>query len=297
MGKPKEIAPREEIPDLSTDREQAFSNSFEDPGMDEMLPDLTLDLTANNEPGIVAETAAAVHELMLDAESSQAADLATIFPAGEDVLEIPDSDSISGMAVEPGLDVAAEANQIFELEENSETSLLICRAEMADRLFDLVAGEQPFPALLEQILISLQQSLGAQAGSILELDREKKEFFFRASAGGSDPDKVKAFRVPANKGIVGHVAETRQPLLLKNLDTDEKQLQAISLSVGFETKSCIAAPIIVENQLYGVVELFNKVSSDYFDEKDLQVLEEGVKMAAKVLEVRFLLNELARRIR
>jgi len=292
LGKPKEN--REEIPDLPIDREQSFSNSFEDPEMDEMLPDLALDLGAEEEPCIVAETAAAVQELMLDA-GNQEADLETIFPDSEANLVL--SASEPEMEIEPGLDVSAEANQSFALEGIKENTLLNARAEMADRLFALVASEQSFPAMMEKILISLQQSIGAQAGSILEVDHERQEFFFRCSVGGGDPEKVKAFRIPAYKGIVGHVAESRQSLLLKNLDTDEKQLQAISMSTGFETRSCVAAPILVDNQLYGVVELFNKLNGESFDEKDLRVIEEGTRMAAKVIEVRFLLAELVRRKR
>jgi hypothetical protein len=293
LGKPKENW--EEIPDLPTDREQSFSNSFADPAMDEMLPDLALDLANGNDLGIVAETAAAVQELMLDAGAQEAAAPESIFPLSDASLALPAAEA--EMEIEPGIDISAEANQSFELEANNETALLIGRAEMADRLFALVASEQSFPVLMERILISLQRSINAQAGSILELDHERQEFFFRASVGGGDPEKVKAFRIPAFKGIVGHVAESRQPLLLKNLESDQKELQAISMSTGFETRSCVAAPILLDNQLYGVVELFNKVNGEFFNEKDLQVLEEGARMAAKVIEVRFLLAELVRRKR
>jgi hypothetical protein len=57
----------------------------------------------------------------------------------------------------------------------------------------------------------------------------------------------------------------------------------------------MAAPIIVGGQPYGVIEVFNKIDGSYFEESDLHVLEEGVRMFTKVLEVRFLMAELVRR--
>jgi transcriptional regulator with GAF, ATPase, and Fis domain len=260
LSSPKLKPESEEILDLPADREQGLSSGFEDPAIAEILPELGDELL---EPGIVSEAAEAVHELMVDAGAG----------------------SLESTPATP-----------FLLEESRrETAALASKAQLAERLFSLVACNLSFPDLVEGILQAFVQAIGAEAGSILELDRTANEFFFRASIGGGDPENVKAFRVPANKGIVGHVAESRQPLLLRDLASDEKQLRAISMSSGLEAKSCLAAPIVLDNQIYGVIELFNKVPGECFDERDLEVIEEGVIMAAKVLEVRFLAAELARR--
>jgi GAF domain-containing protein len=151
--------------------------------------------------------------------------------------------------------------------------------------------------MVEAILIAVVHGLGAEAGSILELDTERNEFFFRAAVGGGDSQQLKAFRVPANKGIVGHVAESRQSVLLQDLNTDEMELRAVSAGTGFETHTCIASPLILANQMYGVVELFNKNSGGSFTFADVTLLEETIRMAVKILEVRFLTAELARRAR
>jgi GAF domain-containing protein len=166
---------------------------------------------------------------------------------------------------------------------------------MAELFLELVASEMRFSDLVESILSVMVEATGAEAGSILEFDHEKNEFFFRASRGGGDPEKLKAFRVPASKGIVGHVAETREALFLRDLETDQRQLLAISMSTGLDTKSCLAAAIEIGGQLYGVIELFNKKPDAFFHDEDFETLKRGVKMAAKVLEVRFLLAELARK--
>lgn len=205
------------------------------------------------------------------------------------------------MEIEKDICATSEANlnqpELVVMEgQSEEIAHLVAKWEAAEKLFQLVACEKTFNDLVESGLSALVQSLDAQAGSVLEMDHEKQEFFFRASLGGGDPDQLKAFRIPANKGIVGHVAESRQALNVRDLEDNEMHLKAISMSVGYETHGCIAAPIVIANQLYGVVELFNKQGTGYFDQKDLQVLEDGVRMLAKVLEVRFLMAELARKV-
>ena len=165
---------------------------------------------------------------------------------------------------------------------------------MSERLFQLVASEQSFDELVLAGLQAILHAVNGFSGSILELDHEKEDFFFRASFGTKNAETLKAFRVPITKGIVGHVAETERPLLIRDLAEDKMQMRAISLSVGFEAVTCMAAPILVGDQPYGVIEVFNKRDGSLFEERDLRLLEESVNMLAKVLEVRFLVAELAR---
>ena len=240
--------------DIPADRETSLATSFEDSHIVAELAE-----AAEQPQSLIAETAEAVHELV-SAPSTE-----------------PSNQSDNDLVV-------------FNGEQTLET-FAVGKAELAERLFSLVLSELKFDVLVEDILKAIMHSIDAQAGSILEFDPEANDFFFRATFGGGDADKLKAFRIPANSGIVGYVAESRQSIVIQDLDDSEMQLKSISMSVGFETKSCMAVPIIIANQLYGVLEVFNKVGVDYFDPRDRQLLEEGVKMAAKVLEVRFFAAE------
>lgn len=247
----------------TTEREVKLANNFEDPGIDALI----IDLGQPADPvALLNETADAVQELLLGEEKVNPLDL----------LETSDSS------------VMMDASALESVQVNA-------RWDMAEKLFALVSCELPFEDLVDSILRAIVTGVGAEAGSILEVDNEKSEFFFRAIVGGGNPDQLKSFRVPYFKGIVGHVAESRQPVLLQDLASDEMQLKAISASTGFETHTCIAAPIVVANQLYGVIELFNKQKGGSFTQRDVTELEDTIRMAEKILEVRFLMAELARR--
>ncbi len=292
LSQPKRKIEPEEKDDLALgiDREQGLSNQFEDPGLGQLL-DFQSDEGA---VPLAQEVADAVHELILEP-----ADVVNDQPhVGEVDLKSSTGLTAGFMTVEPGLNIASEANQIFGMEEDrSEAAVGADRMEMANNLFALVASDKSFPELVDEVLKALVNAIGAEAGSVLEMDHRKSEFFFRSCRGGGDAEKMKTFRVPAGEGIVGYVAESREPLLVKDMAMDKRQLRAISMTVGFEAKSCLAAPLFIGNRLYGVVELFNKVgaTNGTFSEKDLETLMVGITMAVKVLEVRFLVAELARR--
>ncbi len=260
--------------------------------------------------GSDATESVAIESTTFDIPADRETSLATSFEDSHVVMELADSadscapsiteEAVSAVQELVGLSpvgaVAANESAIaVSGEEQTTETFAVGKAELAERLFGLVLSELRFDVLVEEILKALMSAIDAQAGSVLELDEPNKEFFFRASFGGGDPEKLKTFRVPAYSGIVGYVAESRQSIVIQDLDDSDMQLKSISMSVGFETKSCMAAPILIANQLYGVVEVFNKAGVDYFEPRDRQLLEEGVKMAAKVLEVRFFVAELVRR--
>lgn len=288
----------EEKVDLATDREQGLSSNFEDPLLEEFLPDLSS--PEGQAPSILTEAAEAVQELVLEISPEEEPfviealeeEPQTVAAEG---LDLPEACAIS-MPIEAGLNVTEEANSLLAKGEVvAAEAATATRQRMAELFLELVASDMRFSDLVESVLSVMVEATGAEAGSILEFDHEKSEFFFRASRGGGDPEKLKAFRVPASKGIVGHVAETREALFLRDLEQDQRQLLAISMSTGLDAKSCLAAAIEIGGQLYGVIELFNKKPDAFFAEQDFETLQRGVRMAAKVLEVRFLLAELARK--
>jgi hypothetical protein len=287
-----------QAPDLPVDREQGLALQFDDPGIAELLP-----LMSGEEPtSLAADVADAVQELVFDLNAAETpatpeAEALEASEAGAMVFDEPSP--VTEIEGNPALDFDLSADlEAAELEGTGiDTAHNVARILVAEKMFDLLVVEKSFNDLAENILASLIQASSATAGSILELDYDRREFFFRAVYGSNDPEKIKAFRVPTGKGIVGHVAESRQSLLLNDMDGDDRQLRAISASAGLEIVTCMAFPVLITNRLYGVVEIFNKVGGGHFDKADLQLMEEGARMAGKVLEVRFLMAELIRKVK
>lgn len=248
-----------ELVELFPDREQKLSKAFEDANLESLI------------------------------SGKAAAEGDDFAPAGVELGDADESTPVLPLSLAPS-DEAANIGEV----DTQHAALWA----MAEKLFELVVCERNFDDLMEVALNAVMGAVGAQAGSVLEYDHAHQDFFFRASSGGASPsEKLKAFRVPATKGIVGHVAESREPLLVRDLAEDKRQMRAIGMSVGFEAKTCMAAPVLIEGQIYGVIELFDKTDGSHFDESDLEALQDGVKMISKVLEVRFLMAELISRVK
>jgi hypothetical protein len=286
VGVPEELPPSvpSELPPMM-DNGHELSQHFEDPQIFSME---ALSAAAQETAHIdnISQNTAPVDPSALLMEAHDAVQELIGAPAEMDPLLQVDSNF--------GMGEMSPAPALFA--EGPDSGILNAQVQMASELFELTLCEYKFEVLVEEILKTIMRAIDAQAGSILELDTPKGEFFFRAAFGG-EPDKVKSFRIPMNKGIVGHVAESRECILINELQDDDKQLRSISVAVGFEAKSCMAAPIVIANQLYGVIEVFNKVGISYFDDRDCKLLQEACHWAAKVLEVRFFAAEMMRQKR
>ncbi|MCO5143240.1 MAG: GAF domain-containing protein [Oligoflexia bacterium] len=302
----KEIVSKKES--SAKDRETALAEQFEDIGLVELIPDEPSSSGGSSE--LLTEVADAVEELVFSDAKVEDHELERV-PLDQIASEVEaDKDdhfciehiqTDSTMVIEKDIAPAEEANLIEDpilaidrsgIQQDSEVN----PNEIAKRLFSLVLCEKSFNDLVEEALQIYLDGLSAVAGSILELDIETNEFFFRSAIGGGDPEKLKAFRVPNGKGIVGNVATSGDFLLLSESSADAIQLKAISMSTGFEISSCLAGPIYIRGKLFGVIELFNK-KDGYFNYDDKIKLEECIHFLEKVLEVRFFVSYLFRSLK
>lgn len=145
-----------------------------------------------------------------------------------------------------------------------------------------------FQDFTREILLAIMKSVKCEAGSILELDEPRQQFFFRAVVGQSS-DRLTEFRVPQREGLVGHVGETRLPLIVDDLHHNAKHLRSISDAVGFEARNLIAIPMVIRGKLYGVIELLNRIGEQSFTPEDQDLLIALIPLACRAIEIRLML--------
>lgn len=161
------------------------------------------------------------------------------------------------------------------------------KLQIAESFFKLAAKDCKFNDFTRDLLFTTMRVLKSEAGSLFELDTGKTALFIRAAVGTSS-DKISSFTVPVGTGIVGHVAESRQPMVVTDTSENRIHLKAIDDAIGFKTRNLVAIPIMVRGQLYGVLELLNRVGEQSFTEQDVELLNYCAEMAAKALEIRFM---------
>ena len=156
--------------------------------------------------------------------------------------------------------------QIEEL-ENRVTYL-----SLIQHLHEEFASTLDLSELLPKVLGQVIQVLNAEAGSIWLTDEARKELVCHI-ADGPTSDKVINLKLKSGTGIVGQVAESKEPQIIADAQSDERFARGIDARTGFVTRSMICAPLVTRGESLGAVQIINKGGDgQLFNEDDLNVL-------------------------
>ncbi len=133
--------------------------------------------------------------------------------------------------------------------------------------------------LLELILMTGTRIMRAKASSLLLLDQKTQKLYFKVTTG-TKKEAVKNFEIKLGQGIVGHVAETGDPLLIKDVAKDSRWYRTISDQIGFKTRSILCVPMKVDSKVIGAIDFINKSDGDSFQKNDLDLLTVFADLAA-----------------
>jgi len=125
--------------------------------------------------------------------------------------------------------------------------------------------------LLNKIIKYAAIIVKAEAASILLLDKEKNELYFKASLGKKSKE-IKKYKVKVGEGIAGWVAEKGKSLIVDDVTKETRWNKSIDSSTKFTTKSLICVPLILEKDIMGVMEVINKKDKECFDKNDEEIL-------------------------
>ena len=158
-----------------------------------------------------------------------------------------------------------------------------------ESFFKSLTKDQGFGDFMRDLLLTTMKVVKSEAGSILEVDHHKNALFFRTVVGSSS-DLVAKFVIPMGQGIVGHVAESRRPLIVSDVSGNERHVKEIQDAVGFKARNLVALPIIVRGRIYGVMELLNRIGESEYSPTDVEFLTYVCEMAAKAIEIRLMIS-------
>jgi GAF domain-containing protein len=200
------------------------------------------------------------------------------FTLTEPVLEAP-----------PAPDAPASTDGTGSLFGADTFALAPSKLNALESMLTLLTRDYRFSDFTRELLMVFMKVVRSEAGSLLELDHEQSHFFFRAVVGQSS-DRLPKFTVPIGKGIVGYVAESRQPLVVSDVNENQVHLRSIQQAVGFEARNLIAVPIFVRGKVYGVLELLNRVGEPTYTAQDVELLTYLCGVASRAIEVRLMLG-------
>lgn len=111
--------------------------------------------------------------------------------------------------------------------------------------------------------------MDAEAASVFLYNKENSKLVCRASYG---PVDIKGIDVDVNDSIVGKALSSGSCQLIRDAKKDEKYNCNVDQLTGFETKSVLCTPLIVADDNIGVLQVLNKQTEVYFDNRDSDIL-------------------------
>ncbi len=122
----------------------------------------------------------------------------------------------------------------------------------------------------ELIVDMIAEIMGAKTASLMLLNEENRELYVSA-AMGLDEAVIRNARVKVGNGIAGWVAETGRPVLVHDIEADERF--APSRRPQYETKSLVSVPLKQGDRVIGVVNVTNRITLTPFTKNDADILQ------------------------
>lgn len=153
---------------------------------------------------------------------------------------------------------------------------LSTHAQVKDPLIALVkigqavAAEKDINTLIKTIAEESKTALNADRCTVYLYDKEHNELYSKVATG---LDNVKELRIPADKGLAGHVVQTGETINIKDAYKDYRFNPDVDKKTGYRTKTILCMPIKNFNQeIIGVFQVLNKFDETFtIDDEDLLV--------------------------
>ncbi|MFZ3137568.1 MAG: HD domain-containing phosphohydrolase [Thermodesulfovibrionales bacterium] len=134
--------------------------------------------------------------------------------------------------------------------------------------------------LLEKILGYALAITDAHAGSIMLLDKDRLVI---KSVKGPESKKLLGVSMPKSDGIAGWVVQKGEPVIVNDVNQDDRFNPEIDRLTGYETRSVLCAPLKLSTGVIGVIELLNKTTS-FFTQKDAEIITYFADQAAIAID-------------
>lgn len=173
--------------------------------------------------------------------------------------------------------VLREENETVKL-ENQHLKNHLARLQQAFRVLNridekirMMEQDADLPGLIHELLELALHASNTENGSMVLLDEAKQELEF-VDVIGSSRDALMHHRIAVDTGIVGEVIRTGIPVLECDVHRSARWSTVIDDSLDFKTESLICAPLMIDTQIFGAIELVTHQGDAVFDEHDLNVL-------------------------
>jgi diguanylate cyclase (GGDEF)-like protein len=185
---------------------------------------------------------------------------------------------------------------------NSRLSNSVARPSGIDDLVKLsffaeigtaIASARTLKETLGAVMNHIGQVFAPEHWSLLLRNRSTGELTFEVVTG-SACDALKGRTIPKGRGIAGWIAENASPVIVSDVSKDPRFDGSFDAASGFKTQSIIGVPLITRGEVFGVIELVNKIDGSSFSALELKMLTTIADFAAIAIERAYYIKVLRR---
>jgi diguanylate cyclase (GGDEF)-like protein len=133
-----------------------------------------------------------------------------------------------------------------------------------------IASSLDSQKVYHSVLAKFSEALKSERSSLMVLNEASNELALEAALG-PHPEPSAPFRIKLGEGIAGAVLASGSPLVVRDVDTDERVLGAAART--YKTKSFISFPITLGPRKVGVINLTDRKDGLPYETEDLSLLE------------------------
>lgn len=157
---------------------------------------------------------------------------------------------------------------VYDLFDKHESHTLEEQLELLATIAQSFSSNLGIALTLKNAIEQFMEYMNAEAASIFLLENNATELVCVECAG---PVDITGLRLSSGQGIVGETVALRSCQLISDVLNDKHFSKTVDMGSGFQTRSILCSPLIVNNECIGALELLNKKNNELFDEQDKQL--------------------------
>ncbi|HEY9078959.1 GAF domain-containing protein [Magnetovibrio sp.] len=151
---------------------------------------------------------------------------------------------------------------------------------LTGKINNALANSLDLKTTIDTCVDQIRTHLQAEGSSLFLVNDDKSTVVCSACSG---PVDISGLEVSIDEGIVGRAVRDRTPQTVHNVSTDPFFTKAVDQKTGFQTVSLLCAPMIIQGEVIGALEVVNKRGTGFFTESDEVTLMALASSAALAL--------------
>ncbi|MET7333179.1 GAF domain-containing protein [Nonomuraea sp. NPDC005650] len=150
----------------------------------------------------------------------------------------------------------------------------------AGRLFDASVHDE----ILRSTVRLARLAFSAAAASVFLFDKHRDALVFEAASGAGE-DRLMGVALPCDQGIAGWVLNTAETIIVRDVREDPRFDSEFAAGTGYVPNEIMAAPLELEGEPIGVLEVLDPRLEHYGDTTAIDLLTELAQQACSALSL------------